>query len=84
MFLQLALYCCLTEARLAAAGSTRELDLGTEGAGLVRVLPDEVALTRSFYLVRHVDDRRLDWLNRFAAALAESVRRELSSLEGLA
>ncbi|HBS98833.1 LysR family transcriptional regulator [Salipiger marinus] len=52
--------------------------------GLVRVLPDEVALTRSFYLVRHVDDRRLDRLNRFAAALAEGVRRELSSLEGLA
>ena len=36
MFLQLALYCCLTEALLAAVGSTRELDLGTEGAGLVR------------------------------------------------
>ncbi|HBM58430.1 LysR family transcriptional regulator [Salipiger marinus] len=52
--------------------------------GLVRVLPEEVALTRSFYLVRHVDDRRLDRLNRFAAALAEGVRRELSSLEGLA
>ena len=44
LFLQLALYCCLTEARLAAAGSTRELDLGTEGAGLVRPAVSSVTL----------------------------------------
>ncbi|MFX0545780.1 LysR family transcriptional regulator [Roseovarius sp. S1116L3] len=52
------------------------------GQGLVRVLPHEVSLTRSFYLIRHVDDRRLDRLNRFAEALAAGMRREVARLEG--
>ncbi|WP_417721750.1 LysR family transcriptional regulator [Salipiger sp.] len=52
--------------------------------GLKTVLTDEISLTRSFYLVRHADDRRLDRLNRFADALADGVRRELLRLEGLA
>ncbi|MFX0540559.1 LysR family transcriptional regulator [Roseovarius sp. S4756] len=52
------------------------------GHGLVRVLPDKVSLTRSFYLIRHVDDRRLDRLNRFAEALAAAMRREVARLEG--
>ena len=50
--------------------------------GLVKVLPDQVSLTRSFYLIRHADDRRMDRLNRFAAALADGLRREVARLEG--
>ncbi|WP_412506301.1 LysR family transcriptional regulator [Roseovarius sp. SYSU LYC5161] len=52
--------------------------------GMVRVLPDKFSLTRSFYLVRHADDRRLDRMNRFAAALAEGVRQEVARLEAQA
>ncbi|MFD0858342.1 LysR family transcriptional regulator [Roseovarius aquimarinus] len=52
------------------------------GRGMVRVLPEEVGLTRSFYLIRHVDDRRLERLNRFAEALAAGMRREVARLEG--
>ncbi|MBN7786031.1 LysR family transcriptional regulator [Ponticoccus gilvus] len=49
--------------------------------GLRPVLRDAVSLTRSFYLVRHEDDRRLDRMNRFATALLEGLRRELARLE---
>jgi len=49
--------------------------------GLVKVLPDQVSLTRSFYLIRHADDRRMERLNRFALALAEGVKREVARLE---
>lgn len=52
--------------------------------GLVKVLPDLVSLTRSFYLIRHPDDRRVDRLNRFAEILAQGVRREVARLEALA
>lgn len=52
--------------------------------GLVKVLPDQVSLTRSFYLIRHPDDRRVDRLNRFAELLAQGVRREVARLEALA
>ncbi|MEM7318239.1 MAG: LysR family transcriptional regulator [Pseudomonadota bacterium] len=48
---------------------------------LVRVLPDQVALTRSFHLVRHADDRRLERHNRFARALCDGIRREVAKLE---
>ena len=48
---------------------------------LRRVLADQVSLTRSFYLVRHADDRRLERMNRFAERLAEGVRTELARLE---
>ena len=51
---------------------------------VVKVLPEEVSLTRSFYLVRHADDRRLERQNRFAAALVEGLRQEVSRLEALA
>jgi hypothetical protein len=50
--------------------------------GLVKVLPDQISLTRSFYLIRHADDRRMDRLNRFALALAEGVKHEVARLEG--
>ncbi|MBK1634522.1 LysR family transcriptional regulator [Rhodovulum adriaticum] len=51
--------------------------------GLVKVLPDRLALRRSFYLVRHGDDRRNARLSRFAGLLAEGVRAELARLEAL-
>ena len=48
---------------------------------LERVLADEISLTRSFYLVRHVADRRSDRLNRFALALSSGLRAEVALLE---
>ncbi|MCB2130131.1 MAG: LysR family transcriptional regulator [Rhodobacteraceae bacterium] len=52
--------------------------------GLVRILADQVSLTRTFYLIRHPDDRRVERLNRFAGLLAQGVRREVARLEALA
>ncbi|MCP4820961.1 MAG: LysR family transcriptional regulator [Shimia sp.] len=49
--------------------------------GMVKVLQDKVSLTRSFYLIRHADDRRLERMNRFSEALCEGLRREVSRLE---
>ena len=49
--------------------------------GLVKLLPQEVSLTRSFYLIRHADDRRMDRLNRFALALVDGLKREVARLE---
>ncbi|MEQ9258097.1 MAG: LysR family transcriptional regulator [Roseovarius sp.] len=51
---------------------------------MVQILPDALSLTRSFYLVRHADDRRLERLNRFAAALSEGLRDEVHRLEAQA
>lgn len=51
---------------------------------LVRVLPDVLSLSRSFHLIRHADDRRVERLNRFAELLAAGVRRELARLEASA
>ncbi|MCX7644186.1 MAG: LysR family transcriptional regulator [Rhodobacteraceae bacterium] len=51
---------------------------------LVRLLPGEVRLTRSFWLLRHADDRRVVRLSRLAAALASELRAELDRLERLA
>jgi DNA-binding transcriptional LysR family regulator len=50
--------------------------------GVHRILP-EFGLTRSFYLLRHEDDKRLERHNRFAAALTEEMRREVARLEAL-
>ncbi|MEX0349705.1 MAG: LysR family transcriptional regulator [Paracoccaceae bacterium] len=50
---------------------------------LAKVLPDQISLTRSFYLVRHQGDRRSERLNRFAAALSAGIRDEVARLEGL-
>ncbi|MBK5933243.1 LysR family transcriptional regulator [Rhodovulum imhoffii] len=49
--------------------------------GLVKVLPTEVSLRRTFYLIRHGDDRRLARLNRFAGLLTEGLRAEVARLE---
>ncbi|MEO0750969.1 MAG: LysR family transcriptional regulator [Pseudomonadota bacterium] len=50
-------------------------------AGLRRVLADKISLTRSFYLIRHADDRRLERLNRFAEALLVGLKAEVTRLE---
>ncbi|WP_375173312.1 LysR family transcriptional regulator [Pseudooceanicola sp.] len=49
---------------------------------LTRILRDRFSLTRSFHLVRHEDDARLERMNRFAALLSEGLRREVTHLEG--
>ena len=51
---------------------------------VVRVLADAFALTRSFYLIRHADDRRVERLNRVAEAVAQGLRAEVVRLEAAA
>ncbi|MFP7570458.1 LysR family transcriptional regulator [Marivita sp. S2033] len=51
--------------------------------GVERLLMDAVSFTRSFYLVRHAEDRRLDRISRVAKALVQGVRAEVARLEGL-
>lgn len=51
---------------------------------LQRVLTDEVSLRRTFYLIRHADDRRVARLNRFAEVLGQKLKREVAQLESLA
>lgn len=48
-----------------------------------RVLPEAFSLTRSFYLIRQADDRRVARLNLFATALVAGIRHEVARLEGL-
>lgn len=50
---------------------------------LRKVLTEEISLLRAFYLVRHADDRRLERMNRFAAALVAGMRGEVARLEAL-
>ncbi|MCE6962000.1 LysR family transcriptional regulator [Cereibacter sphaeroides] len=50
---------------------------------LVKVLPESLSLTRTFWLIRHQDDARMERLNRFAEALAQGIRREVLRLEGM-
>ena len=50
--------------------------------GVRRVLASHISLTRSFYLIRHADDRSLERLNRFAESLVAGMRAEVSRLEG--
>lgn len=46
-----------------------------------KILTDHFSLRRSFYLVRHTDDRRLERMNRFASLLADGLRAEVMRLE---
>lgn len=46
-----------------------------------RILPHDIALTRSFFLIRHRDDQRVERLNRVADALVSGLRQEVSRLE---
>ena len=48
---------------------------------LVRVLPDRISLHRSFWLIRHADDGRVERLNRFGEALTREARTEMARLE---
>lgn len=49
--------------------------------GLRRVLADEIALRRTFWLLRPAEDRRSHRLTRLAEALGAGIRRELARLE---
>lgn len=49
--------------------------------GLEKVLPETVSLRRSFFLIRHGDDRKLARLTRFAGLLSDGVRAEVARLE---
>ncbi|SMX42689.1 LysR family transcriptional regulator [Actibacterium lipolyticum] len=51
--------------------------------GLRKILTESFSLTRSFYLIRHSDDRKVERLNRFAAELSEGIKREVTRLEGM-
>ena len=50
---------------------------------LQRVIPDQISLTRAFWLIRHADDGRVERLNRFATLLTAEFRAEMARLEGL-
>jgi DNA-binding transcriptional LysR family regulator len=50
---------------------------------LVKLLTEEVSLTRAFWLIRHADDRRVERMTRFADRLAQGLRREVMRLESL-
>ena len=52
--------------------------------GLRRVLTDHISLSRSFYLIRHADDRHNARLSRFAEALRSGLRAEVARLEACA
>ncbi len=67
----------------AGVGIVHDFALSSDPA-VRRVLPDLFSLTRTFHLIRHADDRRVERLNRFAEALAEGVRREVQRLESIA
>lgn len=49
---------------------------------LIRVIPDQISLSRAFWLMRHADDGRVERLNRFAALLTQEFRAEMVRLEG--
>ena len=49
---------------------------------LKRVLTDSFSLKRSFYLVRHADDRNISRLQLFAQELGVRFRQEVARLEG--
>jgi DNA-binding transcriptional LysR family regulator len=50
---------------------------------LTRILTDRIHLTRSFWLIRHESDARLDRLNRFADQLTREARAEMGRLDAL-
>ena len=50
---------------------------------LVKVLPEVVKLTRTYWLIRHADDARANRLSRFSSRLADGIRREVQRLEAL-
>lgn len=51
------------------------------GPELQLILPDKVGLQRTFYLIRHADDTRVDRLNRIAELVSQGVEQEVVRLE---
>lgn len=45
------------------------------------ILREEISLKRSFYMIRHEDDRKNAKLAQFASSLSEGVRQEVARLE---
>ncbi|SFR48249.1 LysR family transcriptional regulator [Litoreibacter janthinus] len=80
----------------ASNSASVQLNWARVGAGLVighdfalpfapelkRVLDDQFSLKRSFYLVRHADDRNISRLRFFAQELGTKIRQEVVRLEG--
>ena len=62
-------------------GIVHDFAIGPGARRMVRVLPDQVRLTRSFYLIRHQDDRRLERMNRFSDALMTGIKNEVLRLQ---
>jgi DNA-binding transcriptional LysR family regulator len=62
-------------------GIVHDFAIGPGARRMVRILPDDFRLTRSFYLIRHQDDRRLERMNRFADALISGIKEEVHRLE---
>ncbi len=50
---------------------------------LMRVLPDQIGFKRSFYLLRHADDSRVERLHRVAELLIRGIRDEVPRLEAM-
>ncbi len=48
-----------------------------------KILTDQLSLKRSFYLIRHKDDQRVERLNRFAEIFTKKIRLEVQRLEAL-
>ncbi|MDO5704529.1 MAG: LysR family transcriptional regulator [Paracoccus sp. (in: a-proteobacteria)] len=51
--------------------------------GVRRILTDQISLTRSFWLLRHADDRASGRMALLAEALALGIRREVARLEAI-
>ena len=51
---------------------------------LRRVLVDELSITRSFYLIRHEGDARVERFARVAKALSRGIKEEVARLEAVA
>ncbi|MBC7480068.1 MAG: LysR family transcriptional regulator [Pseudorhodobacter sp.] len=51
---------------------------------LQRVIPGQISLERTFWLIRHADDGRVERLNRFASSLTTEFRAEMVRLEACA
>lgn len=54
--------------------------VAAEYDNLVQVLPEQIDLTRSYYLVRHQDDDRIARINRVADMVVEYLRGKLGAL----
>jgi DNA-binding transcriptional LysR family regulator len=50
---------------------------------LIKILPDQISLTRAFWLIRHEGDGRVARMNRFADRLALELKREVQRLEAM-